>query len=252
MAFTVIPAARHCLITQRRLTTRQASLHAADRSVAPTTGLLTLGFDPDVSVRRRQPATGLPGNYPDRTHTGRRRRAYEHEDQLHQLTASPPVLLDALQILVQVVVQIGRNRRSTPVHPRRTLVRFNLPVRLPHRAFEISNDLTAAEPDLPTRLLPKDTQVPWLTRIHKSHDEPTPSLHPHYRSFITTTSRSACEAASVLNASGFRRTARSLSPRPTPLPTPDARQYRTSPFPSSVQEPQTGLTPPSCRTPPGQ
>src|SRR6266536_1416754 len=30
----------------RVLTTRQASLHAADRSVAPPEGLLTLGFDP--------------------------------------------------------------------------------------------------------------------------------------------------------------------------------------------------------------
>ncbi|HWG98775.1 MAG TPA: hypothetical protein VNV66_05515, partial [Pilimelia sp.] len=28
--------------------------------------------------RRRQPATGLPGDYPDRTHTGRRRRASDH------------------------------------------------------------------------------------------------------------------------------------------------------------------------------
>jgi hypothetical protein len=31
---------------QADLTTRQASLHATDRSVAPPTGLLTLGFDP--------------------------------------------------------------------------------------------------------------------------------------------------------------------------------------------------------------
>src|SRR5262249_10240751 len=34
-------------------------------------------------------------------------------------------------------------------------------------------------------------------------DEPAPSLHPHYRSFITTTNRSAGATATVLNASQF-------------------------------------------------
>src|SRR6266498_2207218 len=34
-----------------------------------------------VSRPSRQPATGPPGSYPDRTLTGRRRRAYEREDQ---------------------------------------------------------------------------------------------------------------------------------------------------------------------------
>jgi uncharacterized protein YhaN len=52
---------------------------------------------PDVSLRRCQPATGPPDSYPDRTHTGRRRRAYEHEDQLPNFTASPLALPDALQ-----------------------------------------------------------------------------------------------------------------------------------------------------------
>ena len=33
-----------------------------------------------VSRPSRQPATGPPGSYPDRTSTGRRRRAYEHEE----------------------------------------------------------------------------------------------------------------------------------------------------------------------------
>ena len=35
---------------------------------------------PPVSRRHRQPATGPPGSYPDRTHTGKRRRAYEREE----------------------------------------------------------------------------------------------------------------------------------------------------------------------------
>ncbi len=59
------------------LTARQASLDATDRSVAP---LLFKGFRrwaPARPVYRpdSQPVTGLPGNYPDRTCTGRRRRA---------------------------------------------------------------------------------------------------------------------------------------------------------------------------------
>ncbi len=40
----------------------------------------------DISLRRRQPATGPPGSYPDRTPTGRRRRARQqitnHDDPL--------------------------------------------------------------------------------------------------------------------------------------------------------------------------
>jgi len=49
MAFTVTIAARLLLFPTRgreALTTRQASLNATDRSVAPPTGLSTLGFDP--------------------------------------------------------------------------------------------------------------------------------------------------------------------------------------------------------------
>src|SRR6266702_4522323 len=44
---------------------------------------------PPVSRRNRQPATGPPGSYPDRTHTGRRRRAYEQNDPLlrHSVTS---------------------------------------------------------------------------------------------------------------------------------------------------------------------
>ena len=48
MAFTVNDAARLSLSppTAGTLTARQASRNAADRSVAPPKGLLTLGFDP--------------------------------------------------------------------------------------------------------------------------------------------------------------------------------------------------------------
>ena len=76
------------------LTTRQASLDATDRSVAP---LLLKGFRRwaparPVSRPSRQPATGLPGDYPDRTCTGRRRRA---SDQVMIAGQPPPDALGA-------------------------------------------------------------------------------------------------------------------------------------------------------------
>src|SRR6266498_4620944 len=50
---------------RRALTTRQASHHAADRSVAPPAGLLTLGSDP-ARLQTEPPAcSGPPGSYPD-------------------------------------------------------------------------------------------------------------------------------------------------------------------------------------------
>ena len=56
---------------------------------------------PPVSRRDRQPATGPPGSYPGRTSTGRRRRAYEHEETpWHYVTVSPPALLGARKRLI--------------------------------------------------------------------------------------------------------------------------------------------------------
>jgi hypothetical protein len=76
---TPLPAAKDGWVT-----TPQAPLHAADRIFAPPKGLSALGSDPASFPachrhrRSRQPATGPPSSYPDRTSTGRRRRAYEH------------------------------------------------------------------------------------------------------------------------------------------------------------------------------
>jgi hypothetical protein len=47
---------------------------------SPQRGFRRWAPTPPVSRRSRQPATGPPGSYPDRTYTGRRRRAYEHEE----------------------------------------------------------------------------------------------------------------------------------------------------------------------------
>jgi len=78
------------------LTTRQASLDVTDRSVAHPAqrGARRWASTPPVSRRHRQPATGPPDSYPDRTYTGKRRRAYE--SAVNHLHDQPPTLLDAL------------------------------------------------------------------------------------------------------------------------------------------------------------
>ena len=71
---------------------------------SPRKGFCRWAPAPPVSRRNRQPATGPPGSYPDRTHTGRRRRAYEHEEPpWHYVTVLPPVLLGARDHLSAVI-----------------------------------------------------------------------------------------------------------------------------------------------------
>ena len=44
------------------------------------------GFDPTRFPTEPAPATGPPGSYPDRTHTGKRRQACT-KDHLHKVTS---------------------------------------------------------------------------------------------------------------------------------------------------------------------
>jgi len=75
-----------------RLTTRQASLDVTDRSVAHPAkrDARRWASTPPVSRRHRQPATGPPDSYPDRTYTGKRRRACESD--INHLHDQPPTL----------------------------------------------------------------------------------------------------------------------------------------------------------------
>jgi hypothetical protein len=83
-------------------TARQASLDATDRLVAPPSqGLRRCASTPGVSPRRRQPATGPPGSYPDRTHTGWRRRACRWIRY-----ASPPTFWAHSPVSVEVEVAV--------------------------------------------------------------------------------------------------------------------------------------------------
>src|SRR5271166_4258749 len=94
------------------LTTRQASLDVTDRSVAHPAqrGARRWASTPPVSRRHRQPATGPPDSYPDRTYTGKRRRAYE--SAVNHLHDQPPTLLDALANRDDGPLRrLGRNHR---------------------------------------------------------------------------------------------------------------------------------------------
>jgi hypothetical protein len=68
----------------------QGSLHAAGWPVAPPRGFRHCASTPSVSTRRRQSATGLPGDYPDRTCTGWRTRACVWATSEHHLLPSYP------------------------------------------------------------------------------------------------------------------------------------------------------------------
>ncbi len=96
MAFAQWDRARLPLYT---FTRRQASLDAADRRVARPRGPLVIPLRRRPLNRRRGPATGLPGDYPDRTHTGWRRRTYGWTTSI---TSSRPNLLGTLPQLVEV------------------------------------------------------------------------------------------------------------------------------------------------------
>ena len=89
------------------LTTLQASLHAADRPVAPQEGLRHWASTRTVSNPSRQPATGPPDSYPDRTHTGKRRRARTAD---HPFTRPPPIPLGAQTKPHSPVVRATANR----------------------------------------------------------------------------------------------------------------------------------------------
>jgi hypothetical protein len=94
-------------------------------------------------------------------------------------------------------------------------------------------------------------------------NEPAPSLHSDYRSFITTTSRSASVSASVLNASQFllldalplatsdpyQATGNSISTRLPTFPVVAADQARAVFTPDTIW-PVDGFPPDSSRRPP--
>jgi len=154
MAFTLMEGARHSLFpAQRRatLTTPQASLHATDRIFASPKGLSTLGFDP-IRFQTEPPVCyraswQLPGPDSHRpATTSLRARTSNYPEPI----ATPPVLLDALQIRYRLLSRsLSKSSIDCPSTPDAPLFALTLQYACHTRAFGISNDLTAAEPDLP-------------------------------------------------------------------------------------------------------
>ena len=150
---------------------------------------------------------------------------------------------DLVQIVLQIFLEL---LDGLPIHPGRTLVRLDPLVRLPHEPLRYVKRLsfrTSTCPLVSSRTTP-------VVRANKSPDEPAPSLHPHYRGFTTTTSRSASRrriGTRRLTVSAARRTPSRHPPTPT-----ENEPVSALAFPRSMQKPQTGLAPPPCRTPPGQ
>src|SRR6266545_8173602 len=85
-----------------------------------------------------------------------------------------------------------------------------------------------------------------LTERTTATNDPVPSLRPHYRGFTATTNRSASGPGDGTHVpTGHSRLGHSLSPHADAAVSGHA-------FSRSAREPQTGLTPPQRRTPPGQ
>ena len=179
-----------------------------------------------VSRPSRQSATGPPGSYPDRTHTGKRRRAYEHEDQLPRTHSHSSRPAGRTPDLVQIVLQILLELLDATAHPpRRTLVRLDLLPGLPTSHFEISNGL----PDdfsSPIATPPEPT-VP-VDRTNTATDDPTPSLHPHlqglHRYYESVRQRAPRRYS---RPHGFSRLGDSLSPPAKPERAVSGRAFST-------------------------
>ena len=117
------------------MTTPQASLHATDRILAPPiTGLSTLGFDP-TRFQTEPPVCyraswQLPG--PD-FHRQATTSFTDTKIDYPELIATPPALLDALQILYRLFFRSLSNSSSvTPSTPGAPSIGFNLPIGLPY------------------------------------------------------------------------------------------------------------------------
>src|SRR5665648_857049 len=109
MAFTLKDGARLSLVPLTRALSRRGRLRLTLRTARslPLKGSGHCTSTPGVSPRRRQPATGPPGGYPDRTHTGWRRRASERVRSSHHRN-DPSRSLGILPGLVEVEVAVPR------------------------------------------------------------------------------------------------------------------------------------------------
>ena len=170
----------------------------------------------------------------------------------HAASVSPPPSPEAessvpedirFQILYRLSFRSFSNSSiDTPSTPGAPLLAFTLPIRLPYLPLRDIKRLvltTSARSPSSSRTAPVD-------RTNTATDDPAPSLHPHYRSFTTTTSRSASTPRDGTQPLTF------LPLGALPLATTPSRQCRGVPSHVPCEKQQIRLTSPPCRTPPGQ
>src|SRR5439155_1344718 len=206
-----------------------ASVHPGGRLIGADHRRLTQQQANPVD-ERPQPIGGLP-------YRGQDRRGHHPQPAQHLQGASGPPERQELR-----PTQIGQPRLDTraelhpPVHPLRRLARAHRPTTGAHQGHHlVLGDMRLGWgrqvdhlPTLPTEFLstgqvvatpttrlghprtlphlpnPVDQDTPSNRRLKlNTYDEPAPSLHVHYKRFITTTNWSASAAATVLNASQF-------------------------------------------------
>src|SRR4051794_2703070 len=93
----------------------------------PLAGLSTLGFDPARFQTEPPVCYRPPGSYPDRTSTGKRRRARTRTRRSpRHLTRSPPVLLGARKPRVNGVAGLRGAGRYLPEHQLRRFRRWEV------------------------------------------------------------------------------------------------------------------------------
>jgi hypothetical protein len=152
---------------------------------------LTLGFDP-TRFQTEPPVCyraswQLPG--PD-FHRQATTSFTDTKIDYPELIATPPALLDALQILYRLLSRsVSNAARCTPSTPGAPLFALTFWYACQTSHFEISNGF-ADDFSSFMQLLPGPHRAP-VDRTNTATDDPAPSLHPYYRSFSTTTSRSA-------------------------------------------------------------
>lgn len=171
-----------------------------------------------------------------------RLRDFHTQHRRREVTPRGHPVPDSVQIVLQILFEV---LDGAGIHSRCTLIGPNLLPRLPHTPLRNLKRL-ARQLQLVHATPPGEHPV---DRTNTATDNPAPSLRPHYRDFLATTSRSA----GVPRDGTQRLTVSTAWRAPSCAAAPSApTRCRGDTFPGSMQKPQIRLAPPPCRTPPGQ
>jgi len=179
------------------------------------------------------------GRYPEQPGPATMRFRYLHRPHRgREVTTRAHPVPDLVQVVLQIGLELPERHL---IHSRRALIGLHLPVCLPH--LQLRNGKRLARRLQLAHATPPGFPV---DQANTATDDPAPSLRPHYRGFLTTTSRSAStprDGTQSLTVSAARE---------PPCRHRSAAAVSGRAFSRSAQEQQARLTSPSRRTPPGQ